>query len=156
MRRGNRDRVVQNRCVAVDRSGPWKMGLVDALAESLQEKAYCSRRRGLTRVKLENMALRASDECLEVRQQTPIMNSPFGTSIKVGVRACVFRVLVVVSLAKRSVKTRTLLIRTASEAGLVTHRAPRHCQDSSKCTAHHSGDAFLQQQCFVMMRATVD
>jgi hypothetical protein len=25
----------------VDRSGPWKMGLVDALAESLQEKAYC-------------------------------------------------------------------------------------------------------------------
>jgi hypothetical protein len=41
MRRGNRDRVVQNRCVAVDRSGPWKMGLVDALAESLQEKAYC-------------------------------------------------------------------------------------------------------------------
>ena len=39
MRRGNRDRVVQNRCVAVDRSGPWKMGLVDALAESLQRES---------------------------------------------------------------------------------------------------------------------
>jgi hypothetical protein len=72
------------------------------------------------------------------------MNSPFGTSIKVGVRACVFRVLVVVSGAKRSVKTRTLLIRTASEAGLVAHRAPRHCQDNGKCTGQSINHRLLR------------